>query len=97
MDKEALRIAKQQIFQLKEMIAYKEKEEAGANKKLREALYEQLDIIKKVSLLGGLLGDDTKLSGKAFFRKSIKSFINQTKSLIGALFSNRSMPFMETI
>lgn len=69
MDKEALRIAKQQIFQLKEMIAYKEKEEAGANKKLREALYEQLDIIKKVSLLGGLLGDDTKLSGKAVLQK----------------------------
>jgi len=69
LNKEAILVARQQIHQLKEMISKRKKEENDANKKLRDALYEQLDIIKKVSLLEGFLGDDTKLPGNVILRK----------------------------
>lgn len=85
-EKEALFLAKQQIYQLKEIVTkrdQKEDENNEINQKLRIALVEQLDIIKKVSLLEGFLsdGDDTKLSGKVVLQKVNKIIYKSTEEL----------------
>lgn len=83
-NKEDLYLAKQQIYQLKEVLTRKDKQEDEnneINKKLRSALIEQLDITTKVSLLEGFLsdGDDTKVSGKAVLQKVNKIIYKSTE------------------
>lgn len=85
-DKEALFLAKQQIYQLKEIVTKRDKKEDDnneVNKKLRTALIEQLDIIKKVSLLEGFIsdGDQIKLSGKVILQKVNKIIYKSTDDL----------------
>ncbi len=65
-DREALALAKDQIYHLKYMAipqGKQEDENYEANKKLRDALYKQMDLMKKVYLLEGFLTDDQKMSG----------------------------------
>lgn len=83
---ESLFLAKQQIYQLKEIVTKHDKQEDEnneINKKLRIALVEQLDIIKKVSLLEGFLsdGDGAKLSGKVVLQKVNKIIYKSTEEL----------------
>ncbi len=85
-DKEALFLAKQQIYQLKEIVTKRDKKEDDnneVNKKLRTALIEQQDIIKKVSLLEGFIsdGDQIKLSGKVILQKVNKIIYKSTDDL----------------
>lgn len=85
-DKEALFTAKQQIYQLKEIVTNKDQKEDKNNeidKKLRMALIEQLDIIKKLSLLEGFLSDSdsSKLSGKTVLQKVNKIIYKSTEEL----------------
>ncbi len=85
-DKESLFLAKQQIYQLREIVTKQDKKEGENNeidKKLRMALVEQLDIIKKLSLLEGFLSDSdsSKLSGKTVLQKVNKIIYKSTEEL----------------
>ena len=65
---EAMLIAEQQIFQLKEMVNRK----FGSNVKnneLRKSLFRQLDIVKKISLIESYLKNDEKVKGKEVLKK----------------------------
>lgn len=67
-NREALLIAEQQIFQLKEIV----NKRAGSNVKnneLRRTLIKQLDIVKKISLMENYLKNEEKVNGKEVLRK----------------------------
>lgn len=67
-NREALLIAEQHIFQLKEIV----NKRVGSNVKnneLRKTLIKQLDIVKKISLIESYLKGDEKIKGKEVLRK----------------------------
>lgn len=67
-NREAILIAEQQIFQLKEMVNRK----AGSNSRsneIRKALFRQLDIVKKISLMENYLKNEEKVNGKEVLKK----------------------------
>ena len=76
-NKEALLIAKQQIYQLKEMVAKKDDDNPNStdeanndmNRKLRDVLFKQLDAFKKISLVEGYLKKEEKERGKEVLKK----------------------------
>jgi hypothetical protein len=79
-NKEAMLTAKQQIYLLKEMVEKREKDNHDSitmpknnddsdNKKLRDTLFKQLDIFKKISLLEAYLRDEEKEKGKEILKK----------------------------
>jgi len=65
---EAMLIAEQQIFQLKEMVNRKFGSNAK-NNELRKNLFRQLDIVKKISLIESYLKNDEKVKGKEVLKK----------------------------
>lgn len=65
---EAMLIAEQQIFQLKEMVNRKFGSNAK-NNELRKSLFRQLDIVKKISLIESYLKNDEKVKGKEVLKK----------------------------
>ncbi len=67
-NREAILIAEQQIFQLKEIV----NKRVGSNVKnneLRKTLIKQLDIVKKISLIESYLKGDEKIKGKEVLKK----------------------------
>ncbi|HCY42382.1 MAG TPA: hypothetical protein DHV48_13675 [Prolixibacteraceae bacterium] len=67
-NREALLIAEQHIFQLKEIV----NKRVGSNVKnneLRKTLIKQLDIVKKISLIESYLKGDEKIKGKEVLKK----------------------------
>lgn len=78
-NKEALLLSKQHIYQLKEMVAEKDKvitenqnkedKNIVKNRELKATLFKQLDILKKISLLELYLAKDEKQTGQAFLKK----------------------------
>ncbi len=73
-NRDALMLAKQQIYQLKEMVVEKdraigENNNDEKNKVLRRTLFKQLDILKKISLLEGYLDKEEKKVGKTILKK----------------------------
>ena len=67
-NREAMLIAEQHIFQLKEIV----KKRVGSNVKnneLRKTLIKQLDIVKKISLIESYLKGDEKIKGKEVLKK----------------------------
>jgi tetratricopeptide (TPR) repeat protein len=67
-NREAMLLAERQIFQLKEMV----NKRVGSNVKsneLRKALFKQLDIVKKISLIESYLKSEEKINGKEVLRK----------------------------
>jgi tetratricopeptide (TPR) repeat protein len=67
-NREAMLIAEQHIFQLKEIV----NKRAGSNVKnneLRKTLIKQLDIVKKISLIESYLKGDEKIKGKEVLKK----------------------------
>ena len=67
-NREAMLIAEQQIFQLKEMVNRKVGSNAR-NNELRKSLFRQLDIVKKISLIESYLKSDEKVKGKEVLKK----------------------------
>ena len=67
-NREAMLIAEQHIFQLKEIV----NKRAGSNVKnneLRKTLIKQLDIVKKISLIESYLKGEEKIKGKEVLKK----------------------------
>jgi tetratricopeptide (TPR) repeat protein len=67
-NREAMLIAEQHIFQLKEIVNNR----VGSNVKnneLRKSLIKQLDIVKKISLIESYLKGDEKIKGKEVLKK----------------------------
>lgn len=64
----AMLIAEQQIFQLKEMVN-KKAEISPKSDELRETLFRQLDIVKKISLMENYLKGEEKTKGKEVLKK----------------------------
>lgn len=67
-NREAMLIAEQHIFQLKELV----NKRVGSNVKnneLRKTLIKQLDIVKKISLIESYLKSDEKIKGREVLRK----------------------------
>lgn len=67
-NREAMLIAEQHIFQLKEIV----NKRVGSNVKnneLRKTLIKQLDIVKKISLIESYLKGDEKIKGKEVLKK----------------------------
>ncbi len=103
-NKEALLAAKQQIYQLKEMVNKKGDEDYNStgnenndiNDKLRNILFKQLDTFKKISLLERYLGDEEIRKGKKILEK-VNEIIHNSKdtfdweifySSVNALYDN---------
>lgn len=79
-NKEALLMAKQQIYQLKEManLPVDNKNNEKENE-LRKILFEQLDIFKKISLLEAYLVDKDKEKGKEILTKVNEIMYNSSQ------------------
>ena len=92
--KEALLIAEQQIYQLKEMVN-KKSETANVssdnsneeiNNKLRNILFQQLDIFKDISIMEAQLQKEEKKNGEKILEKVNTILYNSTKSFDWKIF-----------
>lgn len=93
-NREAMLIAEQHIFQLKEMVNKK----VGSNvrnNELRKTLIKQLDIVKKISLIESYLKGEEKIKGKEVLKKVNEIIYGQEdynwsvfKEMANALYDN---------
>ena len=93
-NKEALLIAKKQIYELKEMLNKKVETKNGSsddsnieiNIKLRDTLFQQLNIFKEISLMDSQLQEEDRVKGKKILEKVNKILYNSTNSFDWRIF-----------
>lgn len=68
-NKKALWKATQQTYQLKNMIQKKDENNINKNNKLRKILFQQLDTLKKITLLESYLREEEKEKGREMLKK----------------------------
>lgn len=68
-DKQALLMAEQQIYQLKEMVNTKSEVSDKKSNELRKTIIERFNLLKKIALLENYLVDENKDKGKELVKK----------------------------